>query len=376
MNRSNQYERYKRQILLTELGEAGQQKLLTAKVLVIGAGGLGCPALQYLAAAGLGTIGILDFDVVEITNLQRQVLYTINDLGKSKAITAAAKLSALNPEIQIDVYNVQLTNKNSLSIIANYDVVIDGSDNYATRYLVNDVCSLLNIPLVYGAVFRFEGQVAVFNLADPSNGIITNYRDFFPHPPDPASSPSCNEAGVLGVLPGLIGTMQATEAIKIITGIGRPLHNRLLSYNALENSMYEFLISPGNNSNQFTPKDKLSIEGFDYEWFCNATYGSEISPEEFDIVRANEPLTIIDVREKDEVPVIDEFPALQIPLTAIQNWKPKGSVNSKIVVFCQSGRRSLQATRTLKTIFPEADVQSLKGGIETWLKKQAKYTYE
>lgn len=376
MIQSNQYERYQRQILLTELGEAGQQKLLTAKVLVIGAGGLGCPALQYLAAAGMGTIGILDFDVVEISNLQRQVLYTVNDLGKSKAVTTAAKLNALNPEIKIVVYDDQISNRNAFDLINGFDLVIDGSDNYNTRYLVNDVCVLLNIPLVYGAVLRFEGQVAVFNLVDPSNGIKTNYRDLFPQPPDPASSPSCNEAGVLGVLPGLIGTMQATEAIKIITGIGRPLHNRLLSYNALDNSVYEFIISPGENNNHLTPKDKLSFERFNYEWICNTSFGSEISPEEFDILRTNEPLTIIDVREKDELPVIDELPALQIPLDEIKNMKMAVSANSKIVVFCQSGRRSLQAIRILKTVFPGADVLSLKGGIEAWLKKHRKFTYE
>ena len=236
MNKENNYNRYQRQIQLKEIGQLGQEKITHAKVLMIGAGGLGCPALQYLAAAGVGTIGIVDFDVIEMSNLQRQILYTVDDIGQSKAITAAKKLSLLNPEIIIDVYNVQITNNNALEILENYDIIIDGSDNFATRYLINDACVLLDKPLIYGAVLRFEGQIGVFNLADETTNSKTNYRDLFPKPPDLDSSISCNDVGVLGVIPGIIGTMQATEALKIITGIGKSLTNKIISYNALENT--------------------------------------------------------------------------------------------------------------------------------------------
>ena len=206
--------RYQRQIQLKEIGQLGQDKISNAKVLVIGAGGLGCPALQYLTAAGVGTIGIVDFDVVEMSNLQRQILYTVDDIGQSKAITAARKLNALNPEVKIEVYNVQITNKNALEIIENYNLIIDGSDNFATRYLINDACMLLDKPLIYGAVLRFEGQIGVFNWTDETTNNKTNYRDLFPKPPDLDSAISCNDVGVLGVIPGIIGTMQATEALK------------------------------------------------------------------------------------------------------------------------------------------------------------------
>ena len=352
--------------MLKEFGRSSQDKLSKAKVLVIGAGGLGCPALQYLAAAGVGNIGIVDFDVVEISNLQRQVLYNVHDIGKPKAETAAAKLSALNPEIKIDVYDVQLTNKNALPIMAAYDVVIDGSDNFATRYLVNDACVLLDKPLVYGAVLRFEGQVGVFNLADAATNIKTNYRDLFPQPPDAASCLSCNEAGVLGVLPGIIGTMQATEAIKIITGIGNPLHNSIISYNALENSFYEFHISPNEKSKELIPKDEPAFMAFNYDWFCNALSGSEINAEEFDLLRLNERLTIIDVREKDELPLVDEFPVIQIPLSEFDKAVSNISTENKIVVFCKSGKRSLVACKMLIEKYPDKKIYSLKGGIEAW----------
>lgn len=368
MESGNTYNRYQRQILLKEFGRSAQDKLSKAKVLVIGAGGLGCPALQYLAAAGVGTIGIVDFDVVDLSNLQRQVLYTVHDIGKPKAATAATKLHALNPEIKIDVYNIQLTNKNALSIIAAYDVVIDGSDNFATRYLVNDACVLLDKPLVYGAVLRFEGQVGVFNLADDATNIKTNYRDLFPQPPDAATSLSCNEAGVLGVLPGIIGTMQATEAIKIITGIGKTLRNTIISYNALENSFYEFQISPDEKPVAFIPKDELSFLSFQYDWFCNTLSGSEINAEEFDLLRLKEQLTIIDVREKDEWPLVDEFPVIQIPLSEFDKAVSNISTENKMVVFCSSGKRSLLACKMLIEKYPGKKIYSLKGGIEAWKK--------
>ncbi|HEY5370093.1 MAG TPA: molybdopterin-synthase adenylyltransferase MoeB [Hanamia sp.] len=366
---SNKYQRYQRQILLDEFGTAAQEKLFQSKVLVVGAGGLGCPALQYLAAAGVGTIGIIDFDIVELSNLQRQTLYSVNDIGNPKAQIAADKLKAFNPEILFHVHNIKLDSKNALELINDYDVVIDGTDNFATRYLVNDACVLLNKPLVYGSVLRFEGQVGVFNLAEKNTNIKTNYRELFPFPPDPTSAPSCNEAGVLGVLPGIIGTMQANEAIKIITGIGKPLCNTIISYNALTNLFYEFLISPAKEINSSIPKNEEEFKNFNYEWFCGTNQElHEITPAEFDILRTQEKIDIIDVRETDELPKVDEFLFTQIPLSKFEEAMKNISTENKIVVFCQTGKRSQAAMKMLNEKFPAGSLFNLKGGIEAWKK--------
>jgi adenylyltransferase/sulfurtransferase len=365
MNLDN--NRYQRQIQLKEIGQPGQDKISQAKVLIIGAGGLGCSALLYLAAAGVGTIGVIDFDVVEMSNLQRQILYTVDDIGQSKAITAAKKLEVLNPDIKIESYNFQITNKNALEILENYDIIIDGSDNFATRYLINDACLLLDKPLVYGAVLRFEGQIGVFNLADERTNSKTNYRDLFPKPPDSGSAISCNEVGVLGVIPGIIGTMQATEALKIITCVGKPLANKIISYNALENSFYDFEIS--SNANQIVdfPKSRTAFLDYNYEWNCNSNLNIEtLSVEEFDILRKQEKITIIDVREKGELPVVDEFPFTLIPLSEFENVISTISQENKIVVFCKSGQRSAKAVKILKEKFPNCIAYSLAGGIDTW----------
>ena len=270
MRQNKSYERYQRQMLLKEIGEAGQQKLLQSKVLVIGAGGLGCPALQYLAAAGIGTIGIADDDVVSLTNLHRQILYTTNDIGLSKAERAAAVLQSLNPDIKIIPYNFRLTNQNALNIIDGYDIIVDGTDNLSSRYMINDACVLLNRPLVYAAISRFEGQVAIFNYNLDKNEKSVNYRDLFPNQPAEDEVINCAVAGVLGVLTGIIGSMQATETIKLITGIGLPLANRLLTYNAMTNQLYEIALTASDNSASFIPKDKIAFENFDYDWSCSA----------------------------------------------------------------------------------------------------------
>jgi adenylyltransferase/sulfurtransferase len=365
MNSDN--NRYQRQIQLKEIGQLGQDKIAQAKVLIIGAGGLGCPALQYLAAAGVGTIGIVDFDVVELSNLQRQILYSVDDIGQSKVIKAAKKLEVFNPEIKIDIYNVQITNKNALEILENYDIIIDGSDNFATRYLINDACILLDKPLVYGAVLRFEGQIGVFNLADKTTKIKTNYRDLFPKPPDSDSAISCNDVGVFGVIPGIIGTMQATEAIKIIIGIGKPLVNKIISYNALENTFYDFEIVASTNQSIYFPKSKAAFLDYNYDWFCNSNLDAEtLSVEEFDILRKQEKITIIDVREKGELPVVDEFSFTLIPLSEFENRVLTISQENKIVVFCKSGQRSAKAVKMLKEKFPNCQAFSLKGGIDNW----------
>lgn len=365
MNSDN--NRYQRQIQLKEIGQLGQDKIAKAKVLIIGAGGLGCPALQYLAAAGVGTLGIVDFDVIEMSNLQRQILYTVDDIGKSKAMTTANKLKLLNPEIKIQAHNLQITNKNALEILSNYDIIIDGSDNFATRYLINDACVLLDKPLIYGAVLRFEGQIGAFNLEDKDTNSKTNYRDLFPESPNLDSAISCNEVGVLGVIPGIIGTMQATEALKIITGVGKPLANKIISYNALNNSFYDFEIVAKTNQSIDFPKSKAAFLAYNYEWNCNSNLNiATLSVEEFESLRTKEKITIIDVREKGEIPYVDEFPFTLIPLSEFENRILTIPTENKIVVFCKSGQRSAQGVQLLKEKFPNCQAFSLTGGIKNW----------
>jgi sulfur-carrier protein adenylyltransferase/sulfurtransferase len=262
-------ERYGRQMLIPAFGVSGQQKLLAAKVLMIGAGGLGCPALQYLVAAGVGTVGIVDHDIVAVSNLHRQVLYSTADIGQSKALRAKVVLEALNPEIQIRAYPEQLTPANALGIMREYDIIVDGTDNFATRYMINDACVLLGKPLVYGAVSRFEGQVAVFNQQDQKTASV-NYRDLYPQPPDAGTVLNCAEAGVLGVLPGIIGAMQANEVIKLITGIGKPLINRLLTYNALNNQFFEIGLTTQAGTKALIPGDEIAFGQMDYQLLCGA----------------------------------------------------------------------------------------------------------
>jgi adenylyltransferase/sulfurtransferase len=356
--------RYDRQIRLKEFGQTAQDNLNRAKVLVIGAGGLGCPALQYLASAGVGTIGIVDFDHVELSNLQRQILFNMDDIGKPKAETAATKIKAMNPEIQVHVYSFKITNQNALDIIVEYDIVIDGSDDFATRYLVNDACVLLNKPLVYGAVLRFEGQIGVFNVANLSTGTKSKYRDLFPVPPASQSHISCNDLGVLGVVPGIIGTMQAAEAIKILTNIGNPLSNKILTFDVLKNEFYEFQITENNGHSHLMPKDRIEFQAYNYEWFCSTHEPSlEINSTEFNQMRLNEVLTILDVREMYEQPVELEFPVIRIPLSRWEEDLHMISMKHTIVVVCQSGVRSLAAVKKLKVLFLDQNIYSLQGGI-------------
>lgn len=353
--------------MLKGFGTAGQDRLRKASVLIVGAGGLGCPALQYLAAAGVGIIGIVDFDVVELTNLQRQTLFTVEDIEKPKATTAAEKLSLLNPDVQSVVYQTRLSTANALEIIDGFDIVIDGTDNFATRYMINDACVLLRKTLVYGSVLRFEGQVGVLNFIDKNGNATAGYRDLFPLPPSPGTIPSCSDAGVLGVLPGIIGTMQASEAIKMITGIGKPLINTILSYNALENLFYEFHIPPVKNKGVSLPKTTGEFKNFNYDWFCgNIRQHLEISPEEFEILRKNNDITVIDVREFGELPFVNEFPHVQLPLSEFENGITKLNLKEKVVLFCKSGHRSLTALNILLEKYPHCQARNLSGGIETW----------
>lgn len=366
MNNDELYKRYQRQMLLKEMGEAGQQKLLQAKVLVIGAGGLGCPVLQYLAAAGVGTIGIVDDDVVSITNLHRQVLYNIEDVGLPKAESAFAYLQKLNPDIQIIPYNFRLTNKNALNIISKYDIIVDGTDNFSSRYMINDACVLLNKPLVYGAVSRFEGQVAVFNMKQENNEKSVNYRDLFPIPPAADEVMNCSVAGVLGVLTGIIGSMQANEAIKLIAGIGEPLVNRLFTFNALNNQVYELSLTPSAETASFIPKDKEAFINFDYDSDCAANNDFKIDSSTFDFLSKRGNVTIIDVREFDEKPALTAFEHLHIPLN--QLTEKLAELNGNVLItLCQSGGRSLRAAKILSDAFGSSKkIYSLKGGIINW----------
>lgn len=376
MNNDKKYERYQRQILLKEFGITAQQKLLQSKVLVVGAGGLGCPVLQYLVAAGVGTIGIVDDDVVSLNNLHRQVLYSVNDIGLPKAKVAAEKLKLLNDEININTYNIRLTNQNALSIIKNYDILVDGTDNFSSRYMINDACVLLNKPLIYGAISKFEGQVAIFNAMNKKNSRAVSYRDLFSNPPKDDEVLNCAEAGVLGVLPGIIGTMMANETIKLITDLGEPLIGKMLTYNALDNSVCQFNLSSDNEAQQLIPKDEDAFLKMDYDWLCSSQTNNdlEIDTVQFDELIKDEDSLIIDVREKDEQPYVDEFEHIQIPLNKVTNNKSLIKKDN-IIVFCQSGKRSLKAAEQLHKLFQGKHIYSLKGGIIEW-KKQHSFLHE
>ena len=371
MSATNSYERYHRQVILKKFGEAGQQKLLQAKVLVIGAGGLGCPALQYLAAAGIGQIGIVDDDIVSLTNLHRQILYTVSDIGLPKAKRAAAILLSSNPEIRITTYAERLTSQNALDILRNYDIIIDATDNFASRYIINDACVLLDKVLVYGAVSQYEGQLAVFNSKKDGTNERVNYRDLFPQPPAENEILNCAEAGVLGVLTGIIGAMQANEVIKLLTGIGEPLINRLLTYNSLNNQVYELDLSAKPGTRLLIPSNEEDFKKTDYQLFCGLNQ-QEIDHQFFDDLLAMGNVDVIDVREINEMPVIDEFPAYRIPTSQLaENLSVIKS--DTVVVICQSGKRSQLAANQLATIFEKSKkIFSLRGGILEWKKQHAK----
>ncbi|MBF9239106.1 molybdopterin-synthase adenylyltransferase MoeB [Hymenobacter sp. BT683] len=335
--------RYSRHLLLPEIGLVGQQKLKAARVLVVGCGGLGCPVLQYLAAAGVGTLGLLDFDTVDDSNLQRQVLYATTDVGRPKAVVAAEKLHAQNPFIELRTHQVHLTAANALELFADYDLVVDCSDNFATRYLVNDACVILGKPLVFGAIFKFEGQVSVFNY---QNG--PTYRCLHPTPPAPGEAPSCAEIGVLGVLPGLVGTLQATEALKIILGIGEVLSGRLLLVDALGMRFQPIRFRAVTANQQFTAL------AADYAAFCGETPSAdgaaqapEISAEELKTWQhSGRPLQLLDVREPHEYAQYHIGGRL-IPLGELPDNLAKIRVDVPVVVHCASGRRSQQAAALL-----------------------------
>ena len=338
---------YDRHLILEEIGKSGQLKLKQAKVLVIGAGGLGCPVLQYLAAAGVGTLGIIDDDVVTQSNLQRQILYTIDDIGCSKAKIAAKRLSRLNPFIAFNVYNEKLTRENALSLFRCYDIIVDGSDNFSTRYLTNDAAVLAKKPLVYGAIFKFEGQLSVFNYQDSAT-----YRCLYPSPPKPEDAPNCSQIGVLGVLPGIIGSLQANETIKIICGIGTVLTNKLLIYNVL--TMHQIVL----NFEKDFRNNVVDIEQ-DYDFFCGVAIKKDVSFEELSIHK--EKYNLLDVREDWER---DEFNigGQHIPIAELLLRVHEVYTDKVVVVYCKTGVRSARAIDILiQNNFPTT-LLNLKGG--------------
>lgn len=357
---AKELERYSRHLVLPAFGLEGQKKLKAASVLVVGAGGLGCPALQYLVAAGIGRIGILDFDVVSESNLQRQVLYGTEDIGKSKVQQAVKKLSQLNPYTSLSALETKIDSGNALEIISPYDVVVDCTDNFQTRYLLNDACVLLDKPLIYGSIFRYEGQVAVFNFKRAAN-----YRDLYPAPPAAGSVPNCEEGGVLGVLPGVIGSLQANEAIKIITDLGEPLSGKLLIVDmlSLETRLINF-----PNQNQRNSIKKL----IDYDAFCGIQQPKpepemkEITVEELKRLKdEGKDFQLIDVREMYEVEIC-HIDGEHIPLGEIPHNVDRISKDKQVIIHCRSGSRSGNTVKWLEKNHQFENLYNLKGGILAW----------
>ncbi len=367
--RPDQFERYRRHLSLPEFGLEGQQRLLAGSVLLIGAGGLGCPAAQYLTAAGVGRIGLIDDDVVSLSNLQRQILYSTADVGKLKVEVARQRLAGLNPDVQIDTHAIRLDSSNALDLFADYDVIVDGTDNFPTRYLSNDACVLLGKPNVHGSIFRFEGQASVF---DATKGPC--YRCLYPEPPPPGAVPSCAEGGVLGILPGTLALVQATETLKLLTGLGQPLYGRLLHYDALEMSWREFKMQKDADCpicGEY-PEIRALI---DYEGFCGmpAREGDrpeivQCSPARYAERReAGEPIFLLDVREPHEVEIARIEGAHWIPLGDLDKRIDELEVarDQTIVVHCHLGGRSSKAVQRLHELgFVKSE--NLDGGIEAW----------
>lgn len=367
------YQRYSRHIILPEVGLEGQKRLKAASVLCIGTGGLGSPLLLYLAAAGIGRIGIVDFDTVDHSNLQRQIIHGTSSVGKPKIESAKQRILEINPYCQIDLYQTAITSANALDIFAPYDVIVDGTDNFPTRYLTNDACVLLNKPNVYGSIFRFEGQATVFNYQDGPN-----YRDLYPEPPPPGMVPSCAEGGVLGVLPGIIGTIQATETIKIILGAENTLSGRLLLYNAWDMKFRELKLRPN-------PVRPVIEKLIDYEEFCGIPQAKaaeakqqgeipEMTVQELKelIDHGADAFILLDVRNVNEYEIAKIPGSVLVPLPEIEDGagieKIKQLANGhRLIAHCKMGGRSAKALGILK----EAGIEgtNVKGGITAWSKE-------
>ena len=363
--------RYNRHIIIPEFGEDAQKKLKAAKVLIIGSGGLGSPALLYLTAAGVGTIGIVDFDVVDDSNLQRQVIFDVREIGKPKVEAAKRRLEALNPHTRFILHNIHINSGNALDIIKDYDVVADGTDNFPTRYLVNDATLILDKPNVYGSIFQFEGQVSVFNYVNRKGERGPNYRDLYPTPPPPGLVPSCAEGGVLGVLPGIIGSLQALEVIKVITGIGEPLSGRFFTFDALNFENRTFNIKR-RDDNPVNGKNPTIHELIDYEQFCGMRAveekpAKEISAKDlYNWQVKGKKFKLIDVREPSEFKIVQIGGEL-IPVGTISEHADQIPTDLDVVVYCKSGVRSLRAIKELEEKFGFTNLYNLKGGILAYI---------
>ena len=368
-------KRYSRHLIMPEMGMDGQRKLKQSSVLCIGAGGLGSPAAMYLAAAGIGRLGIVDFDVVDYSNLQRQLLHTTNDVGRTKLESAREKVVALNPHVQVDTYEEALSSENAMRLFKGYDVILDGTDNFPTRYLVNDACVLSGIPNAYGSIFRFEGQASVFATKDGPC-----YRCLYPEPPPPGLVPSCAEGGVLGVLPGVIGVIQATESIKLLTGIGEPLIGRFLIYDALKMKFRELRLKKDPECPVCGPNPTVT-KLIDYDQFCGVTPAHatdnaggtvsnwEITPVELKKkLDAGETPFILDVREPNEYQINRIPGSTLIPLGELPRRYQELPRDREIVAQCKMGGRSAKAMDFLKTV-GFTNVKNLKGGILEWIDK-------
>ncbi len=355
---NEEHEFYSRQIILDEIGENGQKRLKLSRVLVIGAGGLGCPVLQYLVSAGVGTVGIVDFDTVSRSNLHRQVLYNYNSIGKNKAVEAQKRLSESNPFIEVIAHTDQLIPENAIDIIKEYDIIVDCTDNYESRYLINDACVLLGKPLVYAAIYKFEGQVAVFNL---TNG--PTYRCLHPNFPKEASMTNCEQSGVLGVLPGIIGTLQANEVLKLLLQIGEPLNGQLLTFSSLRNTTSIFRLKRIDHSVYAQNKALDSLEADEYKSLSCGTV-REIEMEEFKQIAA--VCQLVDVRELFEEPRVEELNALTISMSELEVRYSEIDPTIQTVIFCQHGIRSAAAINYLQEKYHFTNLTSLKGGIESY----------
>jgi len=346
---NQEQQQYNRHLILNEIGEEGQLKLKQARVLVIGAGGLGCPILQYLTAAGVGTIGVIDHDRIDQSNLQRQVLYSHQDIGQFKAEVAANKLSGLNPFVEFEIYLQKVTSEIAVELFSRYDMVVDGSDNFPTRYLVNDAAVLSNKPVVFGSIFKFEGQVSVFNY---KNG--PTYRCLYPNAPKPNEVPNCSQIGVLGVLPGIIGCLQANEVLKIICGIGEVLSGKLLTYNAL--TMQQMVLA-------FEKNEEINVTQLedDYDFFCGLPKSNlEISLVELE--EQKEVYNLLDVRE-DYERAQHHIGGQHIPLGQLAERFAEVSQEKDLVVYCKAGMRSKMAIDILKDKGFTKQLVNLKGGV-------------
>lgn len=346
-------KRYKRQIALTEIGESGQQKIQSARVLVIGAGGLGCPVIQNLAAVGVGFIGIVDGDVVEETNLHRQLLYTPDDCGRNKAVTAAIAIQKLNPDVEVQVFSDFFQSQNAFEIVGDYHIIVDCTDTIAVRYLINDVSLAKKIPFVYASIHKFEGQVSVFNY---KNG--PSYRCLFPQKEGVTAIPSCVEAGVLGVLPNALGVLQATEVLKIILGIGTVLSGKLLIYEGLQAQTQ--LIDFHKNPKEI---EKGIINGIQLLNNKKKAFDKLLNQEEFFEKSNDSNILLIDVREKDELPKFQGNTIVNVPLNSIESYAKTLNMQQEIVLFCQTGQRSSIALQYIKKLGFNR-ISHLKGGIQ------------